>query len=172
MRGTTNDINNLIKHLNWRELTMTSEELNLYRERFLKEHELPSTYLTITDKLIINASDTSNRKAWGGISWFNYWRAMTQNHDEMQQCSFCGKEIFADITSFVCKHHFLSRHKLGMKESIDDYEAFGGHVFKNFENTKDGYWILPLCRDCNNKQGAICKSGVTFCEEIGAIVGS
>ena len=42
-----------------------------------------------------NAKNTSDREVNYGISWINYWRAMTSIFDNLLHCLSCGKEIYA-----------------------------------------------------------------------------
>jgi len=149
---------------------MSAEE---YREA-LKEH-FPNNYppnvgiLKLGDKYSNppEKEHTSKRKAFGGISWIEYWRrlsSVTANHLE---CSFCGKDIYVDLTK---PDAFMQRmNNLGYV--VEDMQAEGGHYHKNDYNNSDGYVIIPVCKSCNGKSEdeiLTVRIANKFVEEIGA----
>lgn len=81
---------------------MTKEELRDYRTRFWEEHKNygPQNSITLKKKHELkNAEDTSNRKAWGGVSWINYWQALGNFVNNVLECSCegCKKKLLTDI---------------------------------------------------------------------------
>lgn len=120
-----------------------------------------------SEEAIPNAPNTSDRIAWKGISWINYWRAVTQIHSNKLQCARCGKTIFADLQSPDCEE-YIKEHLIKSRESI---QAFGGHIIDNCKDDYfSSYYIVPLCAEHNqtNCTEKRIQAGTIRCLEIGA----
>lgn len=114
---------------------------------------------------------TGDRKAFGSISWIEYWRRLTGCGDVGLRCTFCGQLIFFDVDSCAC-HSWRMDHPDEMQYmSKDDYQAVGGHFHKNGKDNSDGYIIVPCCKSCNGKADdtdlVVCEENM-FVEEVGA----
>lgn len=94
---------------------------------------------------------TGNRIAFGGISWIEYWQRMSGYNDIQLRCTFCGKEIFSDIDSPQCMDWRIAHPEERNYRTKDDYQAVGGHLYKNGKDNSDGFIIIPICKDCNAK---------------------
>lgn len=149
---------------------MSEEELKQYHDDFVREFGEPETQEWPAGRTFHNAPRT-DRKAWRGISWINYWRAMTGRYNNGMKCANCGKDIFAEIDGYMVKNTLINNYNSAIGGSLEDYQANGGHLFKNGDNAHDGYWIIPLCKECNNfsnRNEMRCKEATTVCEERGA----
>lgn len=102
---------------------MTAAEVENYRQNIVQNFG-DSVVITVrTGGCALNAGDTGNRDAHGGISWINYWRAITKNNDTILHCSSCGKVIFVgELTQAQI------RQNLPIGANIEDYRAHGGHI--------------------------------------------
>ena len=149
---------------------MTEEELRQYREDFIAENGEPETQVWAVGTTFYNAHKT-NRRAWRGVSWINYWRAMTGYYDNAMYCAAFNKKIFAEPEQFDGAMAFMSNYDPAKGGSFQDYQAEGAHLFRNGINADEGYWIIPLCKKCNhptNTAQMTCKFEVTVCEELAA----
>ena len=147
---------------------MTSAELSSYQTNFVQSFDAP-TILTVNEGgMFKNAEKTGDRDAHGGVSWIDYWRAITRNHATILHCSSCGKEIVTGEPTFGQKVDWeLSG------ETEDQHKAEGGHIWltapKN-ANWQGGRYITPLCPACNAKRGQqiFLRAGSVLCKEVGA----
>jgi hypothetical protein len=147
---------------------MTTEELLSYRKNFIQNFETP-TILSVTEGGDFkNAEKTGDRDAHGGVTWINYWRAITNNYTTIFRCSSCGKEIVVgEPTSDQKLEWYL------MGEDKDDHKAEGGHIWLTAPDSakwKGGRYITPLCPACNAKRGQqiYLREGSILCKEVGA----
>lgn len=149
---------------------MTEEELRQYHDGFIAENGELETQGWTVGTTFYNAHKT-NRKAWRGLSWINYWRAMTGNYANAMHCAACNTKIFAEPEKVEGAMTFLSNYDPSKGGSLQDFQAEGAHLYRNGVNADDGYWIIPLCKKCNhptNNLQMVCKSDVTVCEELAA----
>lgn len=147
---------------------MTKAELTSYRENFVDKFEEPTILTVNKQDLFKNAEETGDRDAYGGISWIDYWRAVTRNHATILRCSSCGKEIIIGEPTFEQK---LDYELVG--EKANDHKAEGGHIWLTAPKGADwhgGRYITPLCPACNAKRGQQIplKNNSVLCKEIGA----
>ncbi len=136
---------------------MNEQELNAYRARFAQEFGEPHVRRVVKEGLFKNAERTGDRSAYGGISWIDYWRAMTGNHATTLRCSSCGKEINAGVSAILNPEN----------------RAYGGHIWLTAPAGADwqgGRFITPLCPACNAKRGEQIplKEESILCKELGA----
>lgn len=155
---------------------MTAEELKRYAEQYRQNFGEPINLKCNSLESIPNALNTSNRHAWGGISWINYWRALTGHYENALFCARCGKRIFADIESNECKD-YVKQHNLSnypkLQITVEALQAIGGHILnKTGEEYFEGYYIIPLCIDHNNEHCNIqtIQKDTLMCAEIGATI--
>lgn len=147
---------------------MTNAELKSYRDELVEKFEEP-TILTVSEEdLFKNAEKTGDRDAYGGISWIDYWRAVTNNFATTLHCSSCGKEIVVGNPTFFQRMNYAEKG-----ETIDDHKAEGGHIWLTAPkdaNWHGGRYITPLCPACNAKRGQqiTLKKGSVLCKEVGA----
>lgn len=154
---------------------MNEKELIDYSVHFHNENGEP--YIIKLDKYetFKNLPRSSNRRAWGNISWINYWRALTGNYTNQMVCAHCGKAIFADVNDPKCTD-FVRFYQLAGKTDIteNDYQAMGAHIqFETNDEIYDGIYIVPLCRECNNlktEEGYSLQEGSVICAEIGQTI--
>lgn len=116
-----------------------------------------------------NCGGTGNRTAPKGVSWIDYWRAMTDKTVGTLTCSCCGKEIFVGEPTETQKKEYTK----GV-DTIEKHRAHGGHLWINSPKDNSyvgGRYITPLCPDCNGQHGKdiIIKKGAVYCKELGAI---
>lgn len=129
----------------------------------------PCTKLEATsDTTLLNANKTGDRDAYKGISWINYWRAMSGKTSSTMCCSSCGKEIFVGKPTPAQKIRF----SVG-DDNVDNHRAEGGHIWVNAPkeaNNTGGRYITPLCPSCNAKRGQqiTIKKGSELYKELGA----
>ena len=90
---------------------------------------------------------TSDREAYGNITWIEYWRRLTGFTGNHLKCSFCNSDIFIDVDCFDAKTMRMEHPKT----SKEKYQAEGGHYHKNGKDNKDGYIIIPVCKECNGR---------------------
>lgn len=147
---------------------MTTAELENYRQNIVQSFEDPVVITVRSGGYALNAGDTSNRDAHGGISWINYWRAITKNYDTILHCSSCGKVIFVgELTQAQI------RQNLPIGANLEDYRAHGGHIKllpPVDAKWRRGLYITPLCPECNAKHGQRIpiRAGSILCKEVGA----
>lgn len=120
-----------------------------------------------SDGTMSNANNTSDRDADKGVSWIDYWRAMTGHFENPLHCSSCGKEIY---TGSIPKEKEQEYESKGDRTS---HKAEGGHIWINgSDNVPRGRYITPLCPECNAQRGKqipVKKDSVVF-KELGAKV--
>ncbi len=112
---------------------------------------------------------TSDREAYGKISWIEYWRRLTGFTDNHLKCSFCDADIFIDVDDFDAKTMRMEHPKT----SKEKYQAEGGHYHKNRNDNKEGYIVIPVCKECNGRSedyDLIVTNLNQYVEEVGAIV--
>lgn len=149
---------------------MTESELKDYAFDFSQEKFDLNDGMIIKldeDKRYPNLPESGNRKAWKGVSWIDYWRALTKKYENMLSCACCKRMIFANIEDSQCQELVRSRQLAGTKASEEEYQAEGGHVGMN--SNFDKIYIVPLCRICNNhnnKYVTLRKDSV-LCPEVG-----
>lgn len=147
---------------------MTVADLKSYRDKFVEEFEVPAIRTVIKEVLFKNADNTGDRDAHGGVSWIDYWRAVTQNYATILHCSSCGKEIVVGEPTFEQK---LDWDLEGEPEEA--HKAVGGHIWLIAPKDADwqgGRYITPLCPACNAKRGQqiFLRKGSVLCKEVGA----
>lgn len=145
---------------------MTFEEYKQFIEETYEECDVLHANKDHTKK---NCGNTSNRVAPKGITWIDYWRAMTENHSNTMCCSSCGKEIFVGKPTEEQKKRFAKGD-----DRVEKHRAQGGHVWVEAPDDKDckgGRYITPLCPECNGQhdQHILIKKGSVYCKELGAI---
>lgn len=136
---------------------MNEQELNAYRARFAQKFGEPHVRRVVKEGFFKNAERTGDRSAYGGISWIDYWRAMTGNHATTLHCSSCGKEIVVGLSALLNPEN----------------QAIGGHIWLTAPAGADwqgGRFITPLCPACNAKRGEQIplKEDSILCKELGA----
>ena len=105
---------------------MTSAELSSYQTNFVQSFDAP-TILTVNEGgMFKNAEKTGDRDAHGGVSWIDYWRAITGEYATTMYCSSCGKEI---VVGEPTKDQKLDWDLMG--ESEEAHKAEGGHIWIN-----------------------------------------
>lgn len=117
-----------------------------------------------------NCSKTSERSAPNGVSWIDYWRAMTDNHLNTLKCSSCGKVLFVGEPTNEQKKEF-SR---GV-DTIERHRAHGGHIWVSSPADRSfvgGRYITPLCPECNGQHDKYINimKGSIYCKELVAMV--
>lgn len=149
---------------------MTEEELKQYHDDFIAENGEPETQGWMVGTTFHNAHRTK-RRAWRGISWINYWRAMTGHYANAIHCAACNKKIFADPEQPDGAITFYTNYNPARGGSFKDYQAEGAHLYRNGVGADGGYIIIPLCKECNNPHNnsqMSCQYDVTVCEELAA----
>ena len=117
-----------------------------------------------------NCGNTKGRIAYKGVSWIDYWRAMTGNTAATMCCSSCGKEIFVGEPTSMQTWMF----SLG-DDKVENHRAHGGHIWLDSPANNEyigGRYITPLCPECNGQHGKeifILKDAV-YCKELGATI--
>lgn len=157
---------------------MELNELKLYLEQYRKNFDNPVILKNSQSESISNASNTDNRRAWKGVSWIDYWCALTQNDGNILYCARCGKRIFVDINSDKCKEYVQQMNEEffpNQRITADSLQAIGGHIQIKTDNEDEyfnGYYIVPLCKEHNNPHCAVqtIRAGTLMCAEIGATV--
>ncbi len=147
---------------------MTTAELISYRTSFVQQFGEPNIRTVTKGGDVKNAERTGDRDAYGGVSWIDYWRAITQNHAVVLYCSSCGKEIIAGQPTLQQSLQYALNN-----EKADEHKAEGGHIWLTAPkdvNWQGGRYITPLCPACNAKRGQqiFLREGSTLCKEIGA----
>ena len=147
---------------------ISENELNSYKSEFIEKYENLQQLTVSTSGLVKNAERTDDRKAYKDVSWIDYWRAMTGNHQTTLSCSSCGKEINVGEPTFAQKFDYISKG-----ETAAEHQAMGGHVWMTApteEDWKGGRYITALCPAGNNKRGQQInlRVGSLLCKEEGA----
>ena len=147
---------------------ISENELNSYKSEFIEKYENLQQLTVSTSGLVKNAERTDDRKAYKYVSWIDYWRAMTGNHQTTLSCNSCWKEINVGEPTFAQKFDYISKG-----ETAADHQAMGGHVWMTApteEDWKGGRYITPLCPACNNKRGQQInlRAGSELCKEEGS----
>lgn len=146
---------------------MTYQEYRDYINSTYNKDNIHKVLRFVEDGEVSNANKTGDREADNGVSWIDYWRAMTDCHDDPLYCSSCGKEIY---TGSISPSKKLEYALFGDNSS---HKAEGGHIW--LQGTTDipvGRYITPLCPSCNAKRGQkipVIKGGLIF-KELGAKV--
>lgn len=117
-----------------------------------------------------NCGNTGDREAYKGVSWIDYWRAMTGNTDATMCCSSCGKEIFVGEPTSAQKEMFSKGD-----DKVEKHRAHGGHIWVVTPANKKytgGRYIIPLCPECNGQHGKEIniRNGSVYCKELGATI--
>lgn len=117
-----------------------------------------------------NCGNTGDREAYKGVSWIDYWRAMTGNTDATMCCSSCGKEIFVGEPTSAQKETFSKGD-----DKVEKHRAHGGHIWVVAPANKKytgGRYIIPLCPECNGQHGKDInvRKGSEYCKELGATI--
>lgn len=153
---------------------MEEQKLKEYSECFIQENAEPHIIKLPESKVVVNGIDTSNRHAWGGVDWINYWRALTKQYSPFVCCACCGKLLYADIHSEECINNFKIRQLNEAFEKIEDFQADGGHIKADFQDEYyDGFYIVPLCKEHNNRFSypeLSLREDSILCTEVGASV--
>lgn len=150
---------------------MNESELKRYAQEFCMENGKPNVIRLCNDKIVRNLPESSTHVAWRKVSWIDYWRALTENYKNQQECACCGKIIFADVDTKECQE-LVKIHRLSGRSEItaDVFQAEGAHiVLDNGVERYDGTYIVPLCKKCNNRandEHFKIKAGSILCEEI------
>jgi len=151
-------------------MTLSKEDLIKYKHEIESKFGVCKILHAYENTALKNCSDTSNRNPSKGISWIDYWRAMTGCHETRLTCSSCGKMIFVGLVPRL--------YELIYKQTGDDaakHRAEGGHVWLHNPSSgkyRGGGYITPLCPVCNAKRGLeipILK-GTIICQELGATI--
>lgn len=89
------------------------------------------------DTTLKNSEGTSIRKAYKGLPWIYYWRAMIGFRLGTIKCSSCGKEIYTGLTALVKQQT--------MGDKVKEHIAEGGHVWMPTpkDNSYKGGWYIP-----------------------------
>lgn len=151
---------------------MKEAELTSYRDDLVTKFEEPHIRKVSIEGPFKNAEKTGDRDAYGGVSWIDYWRAITKNHATTLYCSSCGKEIVVGEPTFFQRMNYAEKG-----ETIGEHKAEGGHIWLEAPENADwkgGRYITPLCPACNAKRGQhiTLKKGIVLCKEIEANTGA
>lgn len=154
---------------------MNKQELKAYAERFKQEkYNLDGAIIKLSqDEELKNLPNSTNRVAWEGVPWINYWRALTGNYSNGVTCACCGKLVYADLENPQWRDSIIKRKENENASSVDEYQAEGGHVVYSSEDEHlDGVYIVPLCRTCNHhtNQSVNIRQGSVLCPEVGQTV--
>ena len=146
---------------------MTEKELDSYKEEVVKRFGKCNIIHSNIAGIMTNADKTGDRDAYKGIDWIDYWRAMTEIHDETLYCSSCGKEI----TNNPSLAQFIKFNE--GDDTPNKHKAYGGHIWvtaQEGDTFPGGRYLTPLCPDCNSKRGKqiSMRKGITLCKEVGA----
>lgn len=149
-------------------IIMNSIELESYKNDVVKNFGQPSVFQVARAENFKNAENTEDRDAYKGVSWIDYWRAMTGNHQTTLKCSCCGKEIVIGEPSTQQKIVYSFNG-----ETDEEHRAQGGHIWLTAPAGADrqgGRFITPLCPACNAKRGQQINLNVdsVLCKEVGA----
>lgn len=93
--------------------------------------------------------ETGKRKAYKHYPWIKYWQTFSIVYHNKLRCTCCGNEIFVDTSAQDCRMFFITYYKSEEGGTIVDFQAMGGHFYKNLLNPEGGYMIAPVCRSCN-----------------------
>ena len=121
------------------------------------------------DEKFKNLPDSSNRIAWKGVSWIDYWRALTGNYSNGVTCACCGRLIYSDLKDPEWSASIVMCKEDEKASSIDDYQAEGGHVeCLSTDEYFNGAYIVPLCRKCNHPTNKFVplRKGSVLCPEM------
>lgn len=149
---------------------MNEQDLKDYKRDFEKDNYEPYVIQLSGSKDVVNMPNSRNRHAWRGVSWIDYWRAMTGYKDSIACCASCRKAIYIDIKSEDSKRHFEACKMTEPDLSLDELEADGGHVLiEEDDEIYDGVYIAPLCKKCNHatKKNLTLQAGSIICAEVG-----
>lgn len=152
---------------------MTKNELKEYKQTFLQENAEPIVGKLQASLIWRNVPNTSDRRAWHGVAWIEYWQAFSDTCSNKLTCSCCGKTIFAN-TRAVDARFFIDVKQDAYSET-EDVQACGGHVYIPTEGDDEfagGVYITPLCKECNERTvGELeLKKGSLLVSEVGATV--
>jgi len=153
---------------------MNESELSKYAQVFRNENGNPNVIKLSNYLNVRNMPKSSSRKAWGEVSWIDYWRALTGNYENQQKCACCGKIIFADVDTKECQE-LVKIHQLSGRSEItaDVFQAEGAHIVYAQDKgggRYNGTYIVPLCKKCNSSaddEDFKVETGSIICEEIG-----
>lgn len=143
-----------------------------YKKTFLMENAEPVVYRLPTNQILCNEPKTSDRHAWHGVAWIEYWQAFTYTYSNKLTCC-CGKTIFANTKAYDAR--FFIDAKQDAYSETEDVQACGEHVYiptKEGDEFAGGIYIAPLCKECNNRTiGELeLKKGSLLFSEVGATV--
>lgn len=146
---------------------MTFSEYKNYINSTYNKDRLHKVCHFNSDGEIFNANNTSDREADKGVTWIEYWRAMTGLFENPLHCSSCGKEIYTgEIPAAASLRYKLARDNTSHK-------AVGGHIWlPGTDSQPGGRYIIPLCPSCNAKRGQHIPviAGSLIFKELGAKV--
>lgn len=141
---------------------LKKEELIEYRNKLENELTAKCEVLVAQQGVKVhNAENTSDRRAPHGVSWIDYWRALTGRSESQLMCASCGKIIFAGEIPKVIRNLYAITN-----DSPEAHQALGGHISIT-PSDKENYYITPLCPECNSRMGAelILRTGTLICKE-------
>lgn len=146
---------------------MNEKELKEYKAKVEQVYGECAIYVVPEDCEMYNCGDTSGRKAPDGISWTDFWRAMTGYYEQELHCSSCGKELFAG--NIPTMRQFISG-EIDVENS-DKHKSHGGHIWLDKpedSSFKGGRYITPLCPEHNGQREKLIpiKKGSVLCKEI------
>ena len=142
------------------------KKLDIYKEQIESKFVEYTTLCTECDIELQNGNNNLERKAPEGLSWINFWQAMSGNHKSQLECSCCGKMIFVDrIPPMMAKMYKL------MDIDENDCIAIGGHLLVKEPQSHEyvgGFYIAPLCPKCNalREQKIKIRKGTLLCKEV------
>lgn len=146
---------------------MTELEFYRYKEEIERQFGKCKVLTANQDTTLMKCEETDNLTMLNGLSWIDYWRTMTGNHETRLFCSSCGQVIFVGEVPQIMKNLYVATG-----DSLESHKAMGGHVLiKRPESGKypGGKYIIPLCPHCFDKQEeeiSIIK-GSRICQELG-----
>lgn len=152
---------------------MTEKELKDYKHDFLAVNATPEVSMLRDNQIWRNKPNTSNRYAWKGVAWIEYWQAFTEPYSNKMTCSCCGKTIFADINAEDARFYICSNQDV--YSETEEVQACGGHVELTADEGDEysgGAYITPLCKKCNNStvDSLELKEGSLLVSEVGATI--
>ena len=144
----------------------SKEELIAYKQKIEMLYGRCEVLEAQKDSMIYNVEGTAGRKAEDGVSWIDYWRAMTGCHETMLACGSCGRVIYTDyIPKYMTRFYRLTG------DSPESHLACGGHVTIGPPLPSDeNYYIITLCPKCNSQRAEKIpiRQGTLICKELGA----
>ena len=137
---------------------MNKEELREYRDELVSRFGEPVVVMLDRRDRFLNGKKTSDRIAYKGIPWIDYYRAITDNATTIFKCAGCGRTISTDDDI--------------VDMNSDVHEAFGGHILVWDNLMVFKYFIVPLCPKCNNSKNDIIRlvEDTIAVEEVGATI--